>query len=222
MPAHWEVKRIKYLVAGNDGIQMGPFGGMLLDLDSEDTGFKVYGQENTISGDFRLGHRWISRDRFTALRNYHVDTGDLLLTRKGSLGNALLVQTLPQPGIIDSDTIRVRVDHFVIMQSFLALLLHEAHYVSEQITLSKRGAILPGLNSQTIANISIIISPLTDQQQLMEFLAEQTAKFNTLTTEAQRAIDLLQERRTALISAAVTGQIDVRALSPTQAIEATT
>jgi type I restriction enzyme S subunit len=37
-----------------------------------------------------------------------------------------------------------------------------------------------------------------------------SAKFDTLTTEAQRAIDLLQERRTALISAAVTGQIDVR------------
>ena len=38
----------------------------------------------------------------------------------------------------------------------------------------------------------------------------ETAKFDTLTAEAQRAIALLQERRTALISAAVTGQIDVR------------
>ncbi len=36
------------------------------------------------------------------------------------------------------------------------------------------------------------------------------AQFDTLTAEAQRAIDLLQERRTALISAAVTGQVDVR------------
>jgi type I restriction enzyme S subunit len=38
----------------------------------------------------------------------------------------------------------------------------------------------------------------------------ETTKFDTLTAEAQHAIDLLQERRTALISAAVTGQIDVR------------
>ena len=38
-------------------------------------------------------------------------------------------------------------------------------------------------------------------------------QFDTLTAEAQRAIDLLQERRTALISAAVTGQIDVRGLA---------
>ena len=40
---------------------------------------------------------------------------------------------------------------------------------------------------------------------------------STLTAEAQRAIDLLQERRTALISAAVTGQIDVRQLTEKQA-----
>ena len=44
-------------------------------------------------------------------------------------------------------------------------------------------------------------------------LKSKSAKFDTLTAEAQRAIDLLRERRTALISAAVTGQIDVRAIA---------
>jgi type I restriction enzyme, S subunit len=210
VPATWEVKRIKYLVADVDGIQMGPFGGMLLDLDSEETGFKVYGQENTISGNFSLGHRWISEERFNALSNYHVGPGDLLLTRKGSLGNARLVESLPHPGIADSDTIRVRVDQNLISEGLLEILLHEARYVSEQIALAKRGAILAGLNSETIANIAIILPPSNEQDALMKFIAQETAKFDTLTAEAQRAIDLLQERRIALISAAVTGQIDVR------------
>jgi type I restriction enzyme S subunit len=217
VPVEWTVKRVKHLVTNLDGIQMGPFGGMLLDLDSEDTGYKVYGQENTISGDFGLGCRWISLDRFNALSNYHIRAGDLLLTRKGSLGNARLVETLPQPGIIDSDTIRVRVDEDLILQTFLSILLHEAQYVAEQIALSKRGAILPGLNSETIANIAIILPPKGQQLELMMFLAEQTAKLDALTVEAQRGIDILQERRSALISAAVTGQIDVRRLAPKEA-----
>ncbi|MBK6639002.1 MAG: hypothetical protein IPG34_15915 [Rhodocyclaceae bacterium] len=46
--------------------------------------------------------------------------------------------------------------------------------------------------------------------EITQFLAKVVGEFRALTTEAQRAIDLLQERRTALISAAVTGQIDVR------------
>jgi type I restriction enzyme S subunit len=45
---------------------------------------------------------------------------------------------------------------------------------------------------------------------IASFLEAETTKINELTAEVQRAIDLLQERRTALISAAVTGQIDVR------------
>lgn len=51
---------------------------------------------------------------------------------------------------------------------------------------------------------------MTEQADIAAFLDVETAKFDALIAEAQRAIDLLQEHRTALISAAVTGQIDVR------------
>jgi len=49
-----------------------------------------------------------------------------------------------------------------------------------------------------------------EQLEVIAFVQSATRQLDTLTAEAQRAIDLLQERRTALISAAVTGQIDVR------------
>jgi type I restriction enzyme S subunit len=209
LPENWEVKRIKHVVV-RDGIQIGPFGGMLLDLSAEDTGFKVFGQENTISGDFTLGGRWVDESRFRNLVAYHAVSGDLLLTRKGSLGNARLIHDLPQPGIIDSDTIRIRVEPSKIIDRLLALLMHEAPYIEQQVTQRKRGAILAGVNSETIANLTIALPPLTEQIAIMRHLDSELAKFDTLTLEAQRAIDLLQERRTALISAAVTGQIDVR------------
>ena len=48
---------------------------------------------------------------------------------------------------------------------------------------------------------------------IVDFIEGETFKLDTLTAEAQRAIALLQERRTALISAAVTGQIDVRGIT---------
>jgi type I restriction enzyme S subunit len=54
-----------------------------------------------------------------------------------------------------------------------------------------------------------------EQREIAAFLEDELTKFDTLTAEAQRAIALLQERRIALISAAVTGQIDVRGGSAT-------
>jgi len=50
----------------------------------------------------------------------------------------------------------------------------------------------------------------SEQLEIIASVQSATTQLDTLTAEAQRAIDLLQERRTALISAAVTGQIDVR------------
>jgi type I restriction enzyme S subunit len=61
-----------------------------------------------------------------------------------------------------------------------------------------------------VRNFATGFPPAPEQAAIAAFLDAALAKFDTLTTEAQRAIDLLQERRTALISAAVTGQIDVR------------
>ena len=71
-------------------------------------------------------------------------------------------------------------------------------------------ATLPILGLGEVADIDMVIPPLADQVAIVAHLDTELAKFDTLSTEAQRAIELLQERRTALISAAVTGQIDVR------------
>lgn len=68
----------------------------------------------------------------------------------------------------------------------------------------------PLITGTQVRDQRIPAPPLKEQQQITAFLSQELAKFDTLTAEAQRAIDLLQERRTALISAAVTGQIDVR------------
>ncbi|MGH8552491.1 MAG: hypothetical protein ACRERS_04280 [Methylococcales bacterium] len=72
------------------------------------------------------------------------------------------------------------------------------------------GAKMPRVNWDFLGNMILAIPPVPEQQTIATFLNSETAKLDTLTAETQRAITLLQERRTALISAAVTGKIDVR------------
>jgi type I restriction enzyme S subunit len=71
---------------------------------------------------------------------------------------------------------------------------------------------VPGLAREKAYEMRIVVPPLSEQQTIATFLDRETAKLDTLTAEAKTAITLLQERRTALISAAVTGKIDVRGL----------
>ena len=76
----------------------------------------------------------------------------------------------------------------------------------------------PGIYLGVLQNFRLPIPPFSEQLEIVAFLEREVAKFDTLTTEATHAIDLLQERRTALISAAVTGKIDVRGLTAEEAV----
>lgn len=66
------------------------------------------------------------------------------------------------------------------------------------------------LRFSNFVQVDLPLVPMEEQRQIAAFLDRETMKLDVLTGEAQRAIELLQERRTALISAVITGQIDVR------------
>ena len=78
---------------------------------------------------------------------------------------------------------------------------------------SKQGATVESIEHEYLANSFLPVPPILEQTTIANFLDQEIAKLNALMTEARTAITLLQERRTALISAAVTGQIDVRGLA---------
>ncbi len=73
----------------------------------------------------------------------------------------------------------------------------------------------PNISQYRVGNAPFLKPPLEEQTEIVTFIEDETEKLDTLTAEAKTAINLLQERRTALISAAVTGKIDVRGLVST-------
>lgn len=69
------------------------------------------------------------------------------------------------------------------------------------------------LSSSLIGKFKMAIPPRPEQSNIVSFLNSEMDRFDQLMDQAQKAISLLQERRSALISAAVTGKIDLRKLS---------
>ena len=81
----------------------------------------------------------------------------------------------------------------------------------------KQGSGQPNLNTDIVKSIKCSFPPIKEQIQIVEHIEKMCAMFDSLETISLGAINLLQERRTALISAAVTGQIDVRGFQPAAA-----
>ncbi len=100
----------------------------------------------------------------------------------------------------------------LLNSDFLLGLLSSEMFVAHFLP-DTTGVSVPHISPEQINNFIIPVPPVNEQEAIVDFVKTETDKFNTLTAEAQHAIDLLQERRTALISAAVTGQIDVRGVA---------
>ncbi|MDP3282814.1 MAG: hypothetical protein Q8M56_00085, partial [Desulfobacterales bacterium] len=90
---------------------------------------------------------------------------------------------------------------------FLLLRLRSMTHELDRLTT---GATLKTIGMPEVRTIVTPVPPVKEQHAIIDWVSAQVSQLDTLTAEAQRAIDLLQERHTALISAAVTGQIDVR------------
>jgi type I restriction enzyme S subunit len=99
--------------------------------------------------------------------------------------------------------------HSDLTPTFLFWLILSEQF-SALAELESQRVAMPKINRESLKAVMLAVPPIDEQNMINAFLETEIAKFDTLTAEAQRAIDFLQERRTALISAAVTGQIDVR------------
>jgi type I restriction enzyme S subunit len=69
------------------------------------------------------------------------------------------------------------------------------------------------IDQEAILSTRLPLPPIVEQASIVAFLDREIVTLDALTAEAERAIGLLQERRSALIAAAVTGKIDVRGQS---------
>ncbi|SFS20046.1 restriction endonuclease subunit S [Yoonia litorea] len=213
VPAHWEVKRLKHIVVPK-GVQIGPFGQFLREHTVDASTTKLIGQENVLSNDFAKGDRWINDDQYEGVPRYWVVEGDILFTRKGSIGKCSVVPPMMGRAIIDSDTIRVRLDETIAATAFVRLALTQSTMSEVQTRLNARGAILSGVNSETLGNMVLCLPPLAEQVDLMTELNSQLQEFASAIGRVEKMITASKERRSALISAAVTGQIPVAEMIP--------
>ena len=135
---------------------------------------------------------------------YQPKSGFIVFPKRGAAIFTNKVNIVEKPTLIDPNLMGWALNKKALPK-FIAHTL-KSRKLDELADISS----VPQINNKHIAPERFPVPPIDEQIAIVEFLDTELAKFDTLTAEAQRTIDLLQERRTALISAAVTGQIDVR------------
>lgn len=211
VPDKWEVQRLKYLLLpGNEGIRIGPFGSSLkLDDTIENGEYKVYGQENLIRSDFKLGKRYIDESKYQELANYSIFSGDILISMMGTIGKCEVVPPEIQEGIMDSHLTRIRGDERRINNEFLALLISDSCYIQTQFDIQSKGSIMNGLNSSIVKELIIALPTIIEQQLICNYLKSRCSEIDRVIQSNTPIITKLKDYRQSIIYEAVTGKIAV-------------
>lgn len=153
--------------------------------------------------------KFVSEDDYLEFSKRIVpELGDVLYTKGGTTGVARAVDlNLRFQVWVHIAVLKVR--HDVVDPFFLACALNSTPCY-DQSQLFTRGATNNDLGLTRMVDIVLPVPPIEEQRRIAAHLEGQTARINVLVAETERFIELARERRAALITAAVTGQIDVR------------
>ena len=206
VPVHWAVSPLKFLVEEKVA---GPYGASLTTAMYTDSGYRVYGQQQVISDDFSVGDYYISEEKFTEMKRYVVFPGDVLISVMGTIGRVSVVPSEVESGIINPRLVRYKFTQSRVTPEFVKILLMSLRYQS-RLREESQGSTMEGLNMVILGDLPLVLPPLDAQHPIVAFVKNYDSSVNELVSQAASAVDLLQERRSALISAAVTGKIDVR------------
>lgn len=215
VPKHWPQVRLKHVVS------------QIIDTEHKTVHFHEDGEYLVVrTSNVRNGELILERAKYTDAAGYKEWTsrgrpqpGDVLFTREAPAGEACLVPhgvdlCLGQRMVLFIVN-KARVDSQFLIYSIYAGLS------SEFIESLSQGSTVVHFNMSDIRNIPLFEPSLEEQESICGHLRTHLDCFDRLIEEACGSVELMKERRSALISAAVTGKIDVRGWQPPEKLQAT-
>ncbi len=205
VPAHWEVKRLKSVATFSGGgtpSRDNPayWNGNIPWVSPKDMkADRIDGAEESISEE------GLRNSASNLLKPGRV----LIVVRSGILKHTIPIAINETAVALNQD---MKALSFETKKCVPQFFLRWVQGNNEQLLFdwAKQGATVESIEHNYLAQTLLPLPDIHEQKDIVAYLDTELARFDELTAEAERAIDLLHERRTALISAAVTGQIDVR------------
>jgi type I restriction enzyme S subunit len=158
--------------------------------------------------DYEGSQEYVAQDEYEEImRRGLPKKGDILFTTEAPLGNVALVDR--EDIALAQRIIRFRLNPKRFFETFALYGMMSDHFQIQLQSLST-GSTAEGLKASKLPILRLIAPPIQEQRVIAEFLEIATAKIDGMVAKVETAIERLQEYRAALVTAAVTGKIDVR------------
>ena len=212
VPAHWEVKPLRYVSTMIDGDRSSAYPS---EGDLVGEGIPFVSSKNIVGYKFTDKNlNYITQEKFNSLGRGKLCDGDLAITVRGTIGHVAVFDSAVignRTGFINAQMMIIR-PHAGLTEYIR--LCSESFFWQKQLDVAAYGSTVKQLSNPIVGGVVIALPPRAEIPALTSKVRALESEFETLISEALMGTSLLQERRSALISAAVTGKIDVRGWQP--------
>ena len=217
VPEHWDSVPIKYMALEKCSLFLD--GDWIESKDLSDEGIRYITTGNIGEGIYKeQGAGYITEDKFQKLNCTEVFEGDILISRLNMpIGRSCIVPNLESRIITSVDNVIFRPDS-QYSKNYLVYLFSSEDYFKHTGDVA-RGTTMQRISRGLLGNIRVVVPPLLEQQKIANFLDHETAKIDTLIEKQRRLIELLKEKRQAVISHAVTKGLNPNAPMKNSGVE---
>lgn len=211
IPRHWEVKRLKQLLSNDpDSLKVGPFGSALKSSDLVNNGKWVYNQRTVLDGNFINNDTFIDDKKFVELRGFKVKAGDILLTTRGTIGKIAIVPSGFYEGVIHPCIIKFNLNKELFENELIRFIFNHTDLVLKQVEFLSNSTTIGVIYSYNLVNIYIPIPPISEQNQIIDYLNKKTKSIDETISLKQKQLETLEEYKKSLIYEYVTGKKEVK------------
>ncbi len=207
IPAHWTCVALSRVSLSRCD---GPFGSGLKSEHYASEGVRVIRLQNIGEAAFVDKDRaYVDHKYAQQLGDHSVVAGDVLVAGLGDeghpVGRACIAPEGIEPAMVKADCFRFRLRRDRVLADFAA---HHLSSTAAAASALATGATRSRMNLGTTASRKIALPPIDEQRAIAAFLDREAARIDALVAKKERLIELLQEKRTALITRAVTKGLD--------------
>lgn len=201
-PMSWDDSLLGRACVPKDGIRAGPFGSSIKKESYSETGYRVYGQEQVIVDNYRIGNYRISEKKFQQMKAYAVQPDDVLISLVGTFGKVSIVPKDAELGIINPRLIRIRLNQNKLRSQFFVAMFRNQAF-SRKMEVMSHGGTMGVLNGTQLKETEIIIPPLP----LQEKFAAIVQKFECVRRQQREATRQAEHLFQTLLHRAFRGEL---------------
>lgn len=189
-----------------NSLKAGPFGSSLKKEYYVEDGYKVYGQEQVISGDPFIGNYYIDEDKYKELESCKIKSGDVLISLVGTVGKILILPENIKPGIINPRLIKITLNRQMYDSKFFKYYF-ESSQVKSFYKINASGTTMDVLNIGIIKQIPFPLPPLAEQQRIVNEIESCLSQATASETYIENALQQAEALRQSILKKAFSGEL---------------